>query len=45
MKPPAPYLPGPSPALSVEDQEALADLYLRGMPVNVPRGLAPVHKD
>ncbi|WP_299949431.1 hypothetical protein [uncultured Ruegeria sp.] len=45
MKPPARYLPAAAPALSDTDQEALTDLYVRGMPVNAPRGLAPVHKD
>ncbi|WP_109314041.1 tyrosine-type recombinase/integrase [Ruegeria sp. AU67] len=33
----APYLPAASPALSVEDQEALTDLYVRGTPANTLR--------
>ncbi|WP_170386437.1 tyrosine-type recombinase/integrase [Ruegeria atlantica] len=37
MKPPAPYLPAPSPALSAADQEALTDLYIRGTPANTLR--------
>ncbi|WP_424830109.1 tyrosine-type recombinase/integrase [Ruegeria sp.] len=37
MKPPAPYLPAPSPALSKADQEALTDLYVRGTPANTLR--------
>ena len=37
MKPPAPYLPSPSPALSAQDQEALTDLYVRGTPENTLR--------
>ena len=37
MKPLAPYLPSPSPALSAEDQEALTDLYVRGTPANTLR--------
>ncbi|MEW2918433.1 tyrosine-type recombinase/integrase [Ruegeria sp. ANG10] len=37
MKPPAPYLPVPSPALSAEDQAALTDLYIRGTPANTLR--------
>ncbi len=37
MKPLAPYLPCPSPALSAEDQEALTDLYVRGTPANTLR--------
>ncbi|SMO82674.1 tyrosine-type recombinase/integrase [Ruegeria faecimaris] len=37
MKPPAPYLPSPSPALSQADQEALTDLYVRGTPANTLR--------
>ncbi|WP_037309661.1 tyrosine-type recombinase/integrase [Ruegeria halocynthiae] len=37
MKPPAPYLPAPSPTLSHADQEALTDLYVRGTPPNTLR--------
>ncbi len=37
MKPPAPYLPAASPALSQADQEALTDLYVRGTPANTLR--------
>ncbi|WP_299950247.1 tyrosine-type recombinase/integrase [uncultured Ruegeria sp.] len=37
MKRPTPYLPGPSPALSQADQEALTDLYIRGTPANTLR--------
>ena len=37
MKPPAPYLPSPSPALSAVDQDALTDLYIRGTPANTLR--------
>lgn len=37
MKPPAPYLPAAAPALSDTDQEALADLYVRGTPENTLR--------
>ncbi len=37
MKPPAPYLPTASPALSQADQEALTDLYVRGTPENTLR--------
>ncbi len=37
MKPPAPYLPVPSPALSQADHEALSDLYIRGTPANTLR--------
>ncbi len=37
MKPPAPYLPGPAPALSQTDQDALTDLYVRGTPANTLR--------
>lgn len=37
MKPPAPYLPAASPALSDADQEALTDLYVRGTPANTLR--------
>ncbi len=37
MKPPAPYLPAASPALSDTDQEALTDLYVRGTPANTLR--------
>ncbi|KIC39809.1 integrase [Ruegeria sp. ANG-R] len=37
MKPPAPYLPAASPALSAEDQAALTDLYIRGTPANTLR--------
>ena len=37
MKPPASYLPTPSPALSQADQEALTDLYIRGTPANTLR--------
>ena len=37
MKPPAPYLPAASPALSQADQEALTDLYVRGTPENTLR--------
>ncbi|WP_085824774.1 tyrosine-type recombinase/integrase [Ruegeria meonggei] len=37
MKPPAPYLPVPYPALSQADQEGLSDLYIRGTPVNTLR--------
>ncbi len=37
MKPPAPYLPATSPALSQADQEALTDLYVRGTPANTLR--------
>ncbi|MCX8954897.1 hypothetical protein OU790_15835 [Ruegeria sp. NA] len=37
MKPLAPNLPSPSPALSAEDQEALTDLYVRGTPANTLR--------
>jgi len=37
MKPPAPYLPATSPALSQADQEALSDLYIRGTPANTLR--------
>ncbi len=34
---PKPYLPSPSPALSLADQEALTDLYIRGTPANTLR--------
>ncbi len=37
MTTPQPYLPGPSPALSQADQEALTDLYVRGTPENTLR--------
>ncbi len=37
MKPPAPYLPAASPALSRADQDALTDLYVRGTPANTLR--------
>ncbi len=37
MKSPAPFLPTASPALSVEDQEALTDLYIRGTSANTLR--------
>ncbi|WP_170425012.1 tyrosine-type recombinase/integrase [Ruegeria arenilitoris] len=37
MKPPAPYLPTASPALSQADHEALTDLYIRGTPANTLR--------
>jgi len=37
MKPPAPYLPSASPALSQADQDALSDLYIRGTPANTLR--------
>lgn len=37
MTAPAPYLPGPSLALSAADQEALTDLYIRGTPANTLR--------
>ncbi len=37
MKPPAPYLPATSPALSQADQDALTDLYIRGTPANTLR--------
>ena len=37
MKPPAPYLPAPYPALSAADQDALSDLYIRGTPANTLR--------
>ncbi|RLK07253.1 tyrosine-type recombinase/integrase [Ruegeria conchae] len=37
MKPPAPYLPAATPALSQADQEALTDLYVRGTPANTLR--------
>ncbi len=37
MKPPTPYLPAPSPALSAADQDALTDLYVRGTPANTLR--------
>ncbi|WP_299900639.1 tyrosine-type recombinase/integrase [uncultured Ruegeria sp.] len=37
MKPPASYLPSPSPALSAVDQDALTDLYIRGTPANTLR--------
>ncbi|WP_108862328.1 tyrosine-type recombinase/integrase [Ruegeria sp. Alg231-54] len=37
MTTPQPYLPGPSPALSTADQEALTDLYIRGTPANTLR--------
>ncbi|MFA3916144.1 tyrosine-type recombinase/integrase [Ruegeria hyattellae] len=37
MKPPAPYLPPVSPALSDADQDALTDLYVRGTPANTLR--------
>ncbi len=37
MKPPAAYLPAASPALSVADQDALTDLYIRGTPANTLR--------
>ncbi|WP_300074511.1 tyrosine-type recombinase/integrase [uncultured Ruegeria sp.] len=37
MKPPTPYLPASSPALSQADQDALTDLYVRGTPANTLR--------
>ncbi|NOD36528.1 MULTISPECIES: tyrosine-type recombinase/integrase [unclassified Ruegeria] len=37
MKPPAPYLPAASPALSQADQDSLTDLYVRGTPTNTLR--------
>ena len=37
MKPPAPYFPAATPALSDTDQEALTDLYVRGTPENTLR--------
>ncbi|WP_209509807.1 tyrosine-type recombinase/integrase [Ruegeria sp. HKCCE4150] len=37
MSTPEPYLPGPSPALSQSDQDALTDLYVRGTPANTLR--------
>ncbi|MTI02863.1 tyrosine-type recombinase/integrase [Roseibium sp. RKSG952] len=37
MKPPVPYLPAATPALTLVDQEALSDLYVRGTPENTLR--------
>lgn len=37
MKPPTPYLPSASPALSEADSNALTDLFVRGTPANTLR--------